>query len=261
MKRRLKFTLVGFLLFLTIVSVILGSGIVHVSKLSLFINPPAATTATTASVFVDPAKFIKDYPLQPVGSKFTVNVNVSAATDLFAWQINMTWNRSILNVVRATAGEFLLRTSSASKTAAYQLGFVINKTDNAKGYTDMGESILGGVPGISGNGRLVSIEFLVVGYGQTNLNISLTGNLPTLMLDSAGQVIPFAKIDGFFSNRLYGDTDGDRDVDFSDFSVLAGAYGSISGQPAYKIQSDFDRDGDVDFSDFSKLAGNYGKHV
>ncbi len=56
-----------------------------------------------------------------------------------------------------------------------------------------------------------------------------------------------------------GDVDGDGDVDYNDFIILAGAYGSSSGQPAYDVCADFDKDGDVDYDDFMVLAGNYGK--
>ncbi len=60
---------------------------------------------------------------------------------------------------------------------------------------------------------------------------------------------------------VLGDCDGDRDVDYDDFIVLAGAYGSSSGDPAFVQATDFDADGDVDYDDFIILAGNYGKSV
>ena len=67
--------------------------------------------------------------------------------------------------------------------------------------------------------------------------------------------------DGAVKIEMIGDCDGDGDVDYNDFIVLAGAYGSAVGQPAYKPEADFDGDGDVDYNDFIKLAGNYGKSV
>ncbi len=60
---------------------------------------------------------------------------------------------------------------------------------------------------------------------------------------------------------ILGDIDRDGDVDFDDFTVLAGAYGSIHGDPAYDERADFDRDDDVDYDDFIILAGNYGKTI
>jgi len=58
-----------------------------------------------------------------------------------------------------------------------------------------------------------------------------------------------------------GDIDGDYYVGSADFSVLAGAYGSSIGDPAYDARADFDNDGYVGSSDFSILAGNYGTSV
>jgi len=259
-KRILSFA--ALLSVLLAVSVVFASGMIDVSKFSLnglLSSSTVGTTSSTASVFVDPAAVVKDYTLAPIGSKFMVNLNVSGVTDLFVWQINLTWSRSILNVSRITAGEFLLRTTSVSKTASYQLGFVINSTVNAKGYTGMGESILGGASGISGNGRLVSVEFLVTGYGSTDLSISLTGTLGTTLLNSTGGTLTFTKADGYFRNKLLGDINGDRIVGSADFSILAGAYGSSSGQPAYNREADLNLDGIVGSADFSVLAGNYGK--
>lgn len=65
--------------------------------------------------------------------------------------------------------------------------------------------------------------------------------------------------DGLVVVTIPGDIDGDRDLDYDDFILLAGAYGSSSGQPAYKPETDIDCDGDVDYDDFTILAGNYGK--
>jgi len=56
-----------------------------------------------------------------------------------------------------------------------------------------------------------------------------------------------------------GDADGDGYVGSSDFSILAGAYGTSVGDPAYDERADFNHDGYLGSADFSVLAGNYGK--
>ena len=58
--------------------------------------------------------------------------------------------------------------------------------------------------------------------------------------------------------RILGDIDGDGYVGSADFSVLAGAYGSSVGDPAYKPEADIDWDSYVGSADFSILAGAYG---
>ncbi len=94
----------------------------------------------------------------------------------------------------------------------------------------MDESVLGGVPGINGNGRLFSIEFLVTGYGSTDLTISLTGDLTIALLNSThhihGETLSFTKTDGYFRNKFPGDIDGTSpwDCDYDDFLVFAADY-------------------------------------
>ena len=55
---------------------------------------------------------------------------------------------------------------------------------------------------------------------------------------------------------LYGDTNLDGQVDFTDLLTLAQNYGRTN---AYWYQGDFNYDGKVDFADLLKLAQNYGK--
>jgi hypothetical protein len=64
-------------------------------------------------------------------------------------------------------------------------------------------------------------------------------------------------IDGTVLVKLLGDCDGDGDVDYDDFIILAGSYGTSTGQPGYDERADFDGDGDVDYDDFIVLAGKY----
>ena len=226
---------------------------------SIFVNlMSSSATSSTTTVFVDPLNLINE-TLQ-AGSKFTVHVNVSDVNDLFTWQVNMSWDSSILNVSRIIPGEFLARTDNQTSSEALD-GVVINSTDNAQGSGLFAESILGDVAGISGNGSLVSIEFLVVDYGSTDLNISVSGTLPTVLLDSAGGTITYNKTDGYFSNKILGDIDGDGDVDKFDFGTFALAFGSEKGEPRYNPEADLDHDGDVDKFDFGTFALNFGRHV
>lgn len=60
-----------------------------------------------------------------------------------------------------------------------------------------------------------------------------------------------AAVDRFF--RLYGDSDGDRDVDASDFARFRLAMGRTSGQSGYLSYFDYDGDGDVDATDFARF--------
>lgn len=58
--------------------------------------------------------------------------------------------------------------------------------------------------------------------------------------------------------RLFGDSDGDRDVDALDLSRLRGSLGAQSGDLNYFSYFDFDADGDVDGADFQQGRSRLG---
>jgi len=252
-----------------ICSMVLASGLVDVPLKNILSPTGDVGTLSTASVSVDPAYYFKDYTLQPVDSKFWVHVNVASASDLFTWQLNMTWNKALLNVSRILTADnatyILSTTTSANKTASFKLGFVINATDNANGYTGAAETILdnrAAPTGVSGSGRLVSIEFKVVGYGSCDLVISTTGNLQTTLLDSTGATITISpKTNGYFSNKAIGDINSDRNVDGIDFGIFAKVFGSSAGDGRYNIEADLNKDTNIDGIDFGVFAKNFGRSV
>jgi len=58
---------------------------------------------------------------------------------------------------------------------------------------------------------------------------------------------------------LYGDIDGDCDVDGSDLSLLNASYGKSKGEVDYNQKADFNGDDKVDYLDLYILARHYGK--
>ena len=269
MGRKKLLGIVALLSFLLFLPLVWSFGLVDVPQFPLFSTPMQVESgSSTPTVLVDPNKTVGDYLLDPgfqIDDTFQVHVNISDVTVLFSWQINMSWDPSILNVTGITAGEFLLRTTSVNKTAAYQLGFAINATDNVEGYATMAESVLGDAPGIgvSGSGRLCSIEFLIVGYGWTELTISLTGGLPTTLLNSTGEVISFPPenvLNGWFDNRLRGDTNGDGMVTIADLGAVSDHWTGppIGGYP-YARYCDLDDDGRIGIADWGIVSDNWGR--
>ena len=280
-KVKTKFLLLFSLL--VIVPVVIGFALANVGYFPAinFFGGSPETAGTT--VFVYPSK-VKNDTLQ-AGSTFTIYVNVSDASDLFAWQVNMSWNPSILNVSRIIPGEFLARSDNQTSSEALyeEFGYdvVINSTDNAQGHSSSAESILADVAGISGNGTLVSIEFLVVGYGYTNLTINVDGTFPTRLLDSAvpPNNITFTTVDCYFSNKILSDIRGpdapshppDGEVDMWDFGFFGLAYGKTSADldwDDYKIadirgpaEPDHPPDGVVDMWDFGYAGLEYGSSI
>jgi hypothetical protein len=67
------------------------------------------------------------------------------------------------------------------------------------------------------------------------------------------------KLDEFLASlgTLRGDADGDKQVQFPDFVILANNFDKMGTY----TQGDFDKDGTVQFADFVLLANNFGKSV
>jgi hypothetical protein len=54
-----------------------------------------------------------------------------------------------------------------------------------------------------------------------------------------------------------GDVNNDNLVSLADFSLLANAYNTATGDSGYSSSTDLNGDGQVSLMDFSLLAGNY----
>jgi len=108
---------------------------------------------------------------------------------------------------------------------------------------------------------IARIDFTVDARGRCALDIVGVGSWKSRLINLMYQPIDHVVVDGYFSNLLLGDADGDGDVDYDDLVILDIPYGSSSGQPAYDWRTDFDRDGDVDCNDLIHLGINYGKSV
>jgi hypothetical protein len=249
-------SLAAMLSIISITSVVFASGLIDVSRTPLLGYTPILPDAGE-TVFINPSKIIHDYINDPgyqIGNTLMVHVNVSSVTDLFAYQVNVTWSPSMLNYTGVTYGDFLARTGSSYGTSRIEPTVFAS---NVTGFASIAETILGNVGGISGGGRLFTIHFKIIGYGSTSINLSGAGTLPTTLLNSAGGTMAFTATGGFFRNKLIGDIDGDHDVDGVDFGQFAPKYGS-SGPLGY-TECDLDYDGDVDGIDFGLFAPNYGR--
>jgi hypothetical protein len=79
-------------------------------------------------------------------------------------------------------------------------------------------------------------------------------------LDGDGNGLPSGdRTDAFF--RLYGDSDGDGDVDRLDRDRFRSALHTTAGEPGYLWYFDFDGDGDVDSRDRGQFGRRFGTHL
>jgi len=242
-----------------VTSVIFSSGALNVSSLSLFSTPvyPDATT----NVFVTPSAIVKDYVLDPgyqVGNLLQVHVNITDAVDLFSYQVNVTWSTSMLNFTRIVAyGDFLDRTGSPYGTSRIEPTWTAS---NVTGFASIAETVLGDVAGITGSGRLFTIEFLIRGYGSATIGISSAGTLPTMLLDSTGATITFTTASCYFRNALKGDATLNKIVDSADISrIIYHRNGPPPGPGGYNRDADINDNGIIDSADISLVIANRGR--
>lgn len=268
-------SLASMLAVLLTVSGVFASGLVDVSKMSLFSGPLVGPLQSTANVFVNPAQIVKDYSVDAeyrIGGTFAIYIDIAGVEDLYSYQVNVTWYTGVLNFTGIVYDEFLARTVSPDGTSRIE---DIYAASNETGYGLIAETILSVYPGITGSGRLVAVQFQIVGYGSTNITVGTGGLFPTTLLDSAGVNMTFTTADGYFRNTLPGDIQGDAvdfppdgDVDYYDFLAFAAAYLQTLGQPGYNREADLQGDdpgtlpdGDIDYYDFLVFAANYLKTV
>ncbi|PAY17814.1 hypothetical protein CKO51_19145 [Rhodopirellula sp. SM50] len=96
--------------------------------------------------------------------------------------------------------------------------------------------------------------------GNYRLHIDASGIRSTGGLEMFNDVI-FGQqpVDGFF--RLYGDSDGDRDVDGQDYGRFGLTFLTAAGQSRFNAQLDSDGDGDVDGQDYGRFGLNFLKRI
>jgi hypothetical protein len=251
-------SLAAILTIIFVSSAVFASGAFDVKNMSLFSTPTYPDQ--TPHVFVDPDAVIGDYedPAYAPGALIQVHVNVSdMAPDLFSYQVELTWTPGLLGFVRVVSyGDFLARTGSPYGTSRSQ---PTKKADNVTGYATVAETILGDYAGITGAGRLFTVEFEILDYGCTSIDIGTSGELPTALLDNTGAQIPFTSTSGYFKNKLLGDANGDRTVNILDMGTLSGRWTGAPGALPYSRDVDCNDDGSINILDMGAVSANWGR--
>jgi hypothetical protein len=101
------------------------------------------------------------------GSSLSVDIRIADATDLFAYQLDMTFDPLVLQATTVVDGAFL---TSGGGTSLLAGSFALN-FDNALGLITILDLLTGPVPpatGVSGGGTLATILFDVIAVGNPN---------------------------------------------------------------------------------------------
>jgi len=136
-----------------------------------------SSLAHPETIYIDPTP-VTVY----VCNNFTVALNISDVTDLYAWEVKLSFNANLLECLGATEGPFL-------PAPTIWVPPVINNTEGTV-YMACSRMV---PPGQSGSGTLAYIEFHCDGPGQCDLVFLYP---ETFLLDSNLFTIPHSAVNG-----------------------------------------------------------------
>lgn len=117
--------------------------------------------------FASPGAVIAIKPAEvldvPAGETFRVNITITDVSNLYGWQVNITFNPGILNVANTEEGPFLKQVNDT---------VVMKRTSNDGGFLLLSSTYTVPYPlqGATGSGLLATVTFSVVGQGASSLN-------------------------------------------------------------------------------------------
>ena len=97
-----------------------------------------------------------------VGNTVLVNVNISGAVDVYGYQFSLLFNPAVLQATSSTEGSFL-----PSGGSTFFVAGTVNNTLGAVNFT-VG-TLLGLLPGVTGNGTLATLSFNAASLGTSTL--------------------------------------------------------------------------------------------
>jgi general secretion pathway protein D len=128
---------------------------------------------------------------ETTGQNFTVNVSISNVADLYAWQLELSWNPSLLNVTNVAEGPML----KSSGNSTFFSPVVNNAAGNISALCTRVLSFGSNVTGVNGYGTLMTVQFEVIGSGACELNLYNTS-----LRDSNDNAIAHMVQNGQFSS-------------------------------------------------------------
>ena len=126
-------------------------------NLIALILPAAALFLTPLRTSADPVlSLMPDFTMVQEGQDFTLDVDITGVTNLYAYQFSVSYDPRVIGLVSASNGTFL----------AGDRGLNPGTIDNSTGLIGpISDSLAGAVPGISGSGTLASLTFAALTPG------------------------------------------------------------------------------------------------
>jgi len=163
------------------------------------------------------------------GTYFTINLNVTNAHEVYAWDVYISWNPPLLEVNKFIEGSFL------NPYGNYSTYFYYRKNE-AEGWLYM-YCGLQGEPfyhAASGNGTLASVKFLVQGVGECALDL-----YNSYLRHYGPYDMAHNREGGYFNNKLGAqiyeiDYNGDTIIDFYGSSISNSTVDVVNFNPTDK---------------------------
>ena len=175
------------------------TNILMISILALILSTTIPSTKAappnpTTTVYIHPASITAT----EVNQEFTIEIRINKVTDLYGWDIGLTWNATALECLTFTEGTFL-------KTSGFSTIGVDGTINNTAGeiYPQYGRALMGAPKGVNGSstdpdpvygtkGSLANATFRAKAVGTFNIHLA-----ETELWDSYASGIPFNRIDFF----------------------------------------------------------------
>jgi hypothetical protein len=139
----------------------------------------AASGAEAASISIQPTNLMIN-----AGQNFSLTVNASDVTDLFAYQLDVAFDPTKIAATSITEGAFL---PSGGTTF-----FIPGTIDNVNGTIDLNaDTLIGTIPGVTGSGTLLTFQFTALHEGISPVSLA-----NVLLLNSASSPITAASSNG-----------------------------------------------------------------
>jgi hypothetical protein len=188
---------------------------------------------------------------------FYIEIKACNVVDLEAWQINLSFNPTLLQCTGArlwfpgTVPDF-----PPKPLVDNDLGYVMY------GYTSLGE------PPFTGNRTLCWVGFQIT-KAPADQNETLTCELAfdypgwTWLMNSQGEDMPVSPVNGHYEFRypptLIGDINIDGIVDMQDIGDVSAKFGATYASPCWDPRMDMNADLRVDLRDIGIVCLNFGR--
>ena len=124
----------------------------------------AALLGNAAQASVDLSVSPLTQPVAP-GSTFSVDVDVSGAADLYAYQFDLSFDPTVISAVSSSEGSFL--------SAGGSTFFIPGTNDNVGGVVSAtADTLISPVAGVTGSGTLAVLTFEALKTGVSSIGIS-----------------------------------------------------------------------------------------